>query len=87
VRGKEKEANWRPILCGGGGRRCTVAHDAVAPARPMTARATEVGDEQGSGPSGLRRPESSWVRVGQVDRVVLAGLAWNRKKEARDGLG
>jgi hypothetical protein len=46
----------------------------AAPARPTTARATEVGDEQGSG-------------VGHVGRVVLAGLARTRMKEAHDGLG
>jgi hypothetical protein len=32
-----------------------VACGAAAPFRPMAARATEVGDEQGSGPSGRRR--------------------------------
>jgi hypothetical protein len=46
----------------------------AAPARPTTARATEVGDEQGSG-------------VGHVGQVVLAGLARTRMKEAHDGLG
>jgi hypothetical protein len=35
---------------------------AVVPARPKVARAIEVGDEQGSGLSGLRRP------VGQLGR-------------------
>jgi hypothetical protein len=25
--------------------------------------------------------------VGHIGRVVLAGLAWNRKKEVHDGLG
>jgi hypothetical protein len=73
VRGEEKEANWRPILCGGGGRRCTAAHNAVAPARRMTARATEVGDEQGSGPSGLRRPV---VQLGQSGPGRPGGARW-----------
>jgi hypothetical protein len=39
-----------------------VACGVAAPARPTAAQATEVGDEQGSRPSGLRRP------VGQLGR-------------------
>jgi hypothetical protein len=45
----------------------------AATARPTAARATEVGDEQGSGLSGLRRP------VGQLGRSGprrLGGAHW-----------
>jgi hypothetical protein len=38
------------------GGRPMMARGAVVPARPKAARATEVGDKQGSGPSGRRRP-------------------------------
>jgi hypothetical protein len=61
-------------------------------------RAEEVGEEQGSRQSrsktsrgasrvGCAGRSASWVGVGHVGRVVLAGLARNRKEEARDGLG
>jgi hypothetical protein len=54
-------------------RRWPEAGGTTVPFRPMAARATEVGDEQGSGPSGLRRP------VGQLGWSVPrrpGGACW-----------
>jgi hypothetical protein len=46
------------------GGRPMAAHGTAAPARPKVARATEVGDEKGSRPSGLRRPVGKLGRSG-----------------------
>jgi hypothetical protein len=72
-RGKEEEAKRCPIPRRGGGQRHTVVRGTAAPARPTVARATEVGDKQGSGLSGLRRPIG---QLGQSGPRQPVGAHW-----------
>jgi hypothetical protein len=50
-----------------------MARGVATPARPTMAQATEVGDEQGSGPSGLRRPIG---QLGQSGPRRSSGARW-----------
>jgi hypothetical protein len=61
-----------PLPWSTGGRPMAV-HDVATPARPTAAQVTDVGDEQWSGPSGLRRPVG---HLGWSGPRRLGGARW-----------